>query len=144
MEGGGDLQLSDNEQQQYLDKIKRGISAQLNEMIKDLEIKYNDRTKRWKKDNDRLKSDVQDLEDRVASLNRENEGYEKEKRRMQNKYQSLRGGIDQILSDNNSKNKEQISNLRKTVNKLRNERDDAIRQASKVMHALFFFLYLSL
>merc|ERR1712154_335914 len=100
-----------NEQQIYLDKIKKGISAQLNELIKDLENKYNEKAKVWKDENIQLKSEINELKNRSRDLNRENTEHQKERRKMENKYKSLRNGLDQIMNDSNSKNQERIKKL---------------------------------
>lgn len=124
--------LSPTEQQEYLDKIRSGISSQLNELLKDLEIKFNEKTKTWKDENIKLKTELSDYRNRLRDLTRENNQYQQEKKSAESKYKNLRSGIDKILNDSNSKNQDRIRKLSQQLRDSENDKNALIQQQKKV------------
>eukprot|EP01084_Bolivina_argentea_P090246 162653_1 len=127
----GELGLDTNEQQHYMDKIRHGISEQLNDLLRDLENKFDEQTKGWKEENMRLKDKIDGLNQRLRDANHENTENSMEKRKLQNKYKALRTGLDQIMNNSNAKNQDRIKNLSEKCRKATNERDNAIKKAKK-------------
>ena len=132
--------LSPTEQQQYLDKIRSGISSQLNQLLKDLEIKFNEKTKTWKDENIKLKTELSDYRNRLRDLSRENSRYEQEKKSAESKYKSLRSGLDKILSDSNLKNQDRIRKLSQQLRDTENDRNALIQKQKKVC---LYILYIT-
>lgn len=123
--------------QSILEQIRKNISNQLSEVIKDAEDKYNEKTKKWRDETAKLKSENQNLRITAREANSRLSAAEKEAKSAKSQYDSLRSGLDKIINEATSKNQEKIKKLNQKLEQTEGELDVITRQSKKVNIYLF-------
>eukprot|EP00485_Elphidium_margaritaceum_P003246 CAMPEP_0202690158 /NCGR_PEP_ID=MMETSP1385-20130828/5241_1 /ASSEMBLY_ACC=CAM_ASM_000861 /TAXON_ID=933848 /ORGANISM="Elphidium margaritaceum" /LENGTH=746 /DNA_ID=CAMNT_0049345391 /DNA_START=106 /DNA_END=2346 /DNA_ORIENTATION=- len=123
--------LSDVEQDQYIAKIRNGISDELENFSKDLEAKYNQTCLKLKEENIALKQDLDDTRNRLRDVERENLENDKEREHLERQYKSLRNSIDDMLRDSIAKSEAKNTALSQQLADKESKRKKAAKEHQK-------------